>query len=82
MFKAGYFSSNESNPFQVDSRGLKRLDESQLAKGLQASDTNPLAGLEGRSGLISRLGDALQNISFFGTGGRPGNMLGRKMEVL
>ena len=78
MFKAGYFSSDQSNPFQADSAGLKRLSPSQLARGLQASDDNPLIGLEGRSGLMYRLGDALRNTSYFGRAGRPGHMLGMK----
>ena len=78
MFKAGCFSSDQSNPYQVDSAGLKRLDPSQLARGLQASDANPLAGLEGRAGLMYRLGDALRNTSYFGRAGRPGHMLGMK----
>ncbi|KAG8529687.1 uncharacterized protein KY384_005168 [Bacidia gigantensis] len=77
MFKAGYFSSDSAQPCQVDSAGLKLLTLSQLARGLQATpDTNPLAGLEGRAGLMTRLGDALaQNPSYFGAKGRPGHML-------
>lgn len=76
MFKAGYFSSDQSNPCQVDSAGLRRLDHSQLAKGLQVSEQNSLAGLEGRAGLMSRLSEALRNTSYFGREGRPGHMLG------
>ena len=76
MFKAGYFSSDAQEPSQVDSLGLKRLSVQQLAKGLQVSDHNPIAGLEGRAGLLSRLGDALKNSVLFGAEGRPGHMLG------
>ena len=76
MFKAGYFSSDTQEPSQVDSLGLKRLSVEQLAKGLQVSEHNPMAGLEGRAGLLSRLGDALTNSELFGTEGRPGHMLG------
>ena len=79
MFKAGYFSSNEQEPCQVDAVGLKRLSIQQLAKGLQAADDNPLLGLEGRAGLMSRLGDALRNNALFGTAGRPGHMLGTSL---
>lgn len=75
MFKAGYFSSDTQEPSQVDSLGLKRLSVQQLAKGLQVSDHNPIAGLEGRAGLLSRLGDALKNSALFGAEGRPGHML-------
>ena len=76
MFKAGYFSSNESNPCQVDFEGLKRLNAQQLARGLQVSEGNPVLGLEGRAGLLDRLGVALRNKGLFGADGRPGNMLG------
>lgn len=76
MFKAGYFSSDTQEPSQVDSLGLKRLSVQQLAKGLQVTDYNPIAGLEGRAGLLSRLGDALTNSALFGAEGRPGHMLG------
>ena len=76
MFKAGYFSSEELEPCQVDSAGLKRLTVQQLAKGLQVTESNPIAGLEGRAGLLSRLGDALRNTALFGRDGRPGHMLG------
>jgi hypothetical protein len=76
MFKAGCFSSEASEPCQVDSVGLKRLSLQQLARGLQVSENNPMAGLEGRAGLLSRLGDALKNPALFGREGRPGHMLG------
>jgi hypothetical protein len=76
MFKAGLFSSDPNEPCQVDSAGLKRLDMNTLARGLQVMDTNPLDGLEGRSGLLMKLGSALQNQEVFGLEARPGNMLG------
>ncbi|KAH7135271.1 hypothetical protein B0J11DRAFT_156427 [Dendryphion nanum] len=75
MFKAGLFSSNPSEPCQVDSAGLKRLDVQVMARGLQVTDQNPLDGLQGRTGLLLRLGDALQNQEVFGLDARPGNML-------
>jgi hypothetical protein len=77
MFKAGQFSSDSSNPFQVDSAGLKRLDVDAMARGLQVTEANPLDGLDGRTGLLMRLADALQqNQEVFGLEARPGNMLG------
>lgn len=78
MFKAGYFSSDESKPCQVDCVGLKSLSLQQMARGLQVSENNPIMGLEGRAGLLCRLGDALKNKGLFGADGRPGNMLGRR----
>jgi len=77
IFKAGCFSSDESTPCQVDYVGLKRLTVQQLARGLQVSETNPIMGLDGRAGLLSRLAGALRNKGLFGADGRPGNMLGR-----
>jgi hypothetical protein len=76
MFKAGVFSSNTSQPYQVDSAGLKRITVVTMAHGLQVSDTNPIEGLQGRTGLLMRLADALQNNDVFGMDCRPGNMLG------
>ena len=76
MFRAGLFSSDSHQPCQVDSVGLKKLTVEKLAKGLQVSYENPIAGLEGRSGLLIRLGDALKNRIYFSAGARPGNLLG------
>jgi hypothetical protein len=76
MFKAGMFSSDPNEPCQVDSIGLRKVNVEVLAKGMQHSEHNPLAGLEGRAGLLSRLSEALKNQTFFGDDARPGNMLG------
>lgn len=80
MFKAGMFSSNPRQPFQVDGPALKVLTVNVLTNGLQASERNPLSGLEGRAGLLTRLADALNNQMFFGKDARPGNMLGMWTE--
>jgi hypothetical protein len=76
MFKAGAFSSDQSQPFQVDAAGLKRMTVESLAEGMQVSPSNPMAGLEGRAGLLMRLSEALSNQEIFGDDGRPGNMIG------
>lgn len=55
---------------------MKGLTVEVLAKALQVSETNPLAGLEGRSSLLIKLGEALDNQDLFGVDSRPGNMLG------
>lgn len=75
MFKIGLFSSNPEQPCQVDSEGLKRLTREKMGKGLQVTAENPIDGLEGRTSLLVRLGDALQNVQIFGPEARPGNML-------
>jgi hypothetical protein len=76
MFKDGLFSSNSSQPHQVDAEGLKNLTVEKMAAGLQVTEQNPIAGLEGRTGLLIRLADALYNQQLFGADARPGNMLG------
>ncbi|KAJ5164978.1 uncharacterized protein N7500_006808 [Penicillium coprophilum] len=75
MFKSGLFSSDPTEPCQVDGAGLKKVTAEVLAKGMQHSEKNPLAGIEGRSGLLVRLSEALNNQDFFGVDARPGNML-------
>jgi len=77
MFKAGAFSSDPREPFQVDSAGLKKLDVTTVARGLQVTASNPIDGLEGRTSLLLRLAEALQNTEVFGLEARPGNMLGK-----
>jgi hypothetical protein len=76
MFKAGAFSSNPNEPCQVDSAGLKKINAQYLAKGLQVTEHNTIAGLEGRASLLVKLGDALQNQDIFGIEARPGYLLG------
>jgi hypothetical protein len=80
MFKIGMFSSNADEPCQVDSKGLRSIDVATMAKGLQVSESNPIAGLEGRTGLLTRLADALENEEVFGNAQRPGNMLNWLLE--
>jgi hypothetical protein len=77
MFKSGLFSSDPTEPCQVDGAGLKKINVQVLAKAFQHSETNPLAGIEGRAGLLIRLADALNHQDFFGVDARPGNMLGK-----
>lgn len=76
MFKTGLFSSDPTEPCQVDGAGLKKVTVEALARGMQHSEHNPLAGLEGRAGLLQRLSEALNNQELFGVDARPGNMLG------
>lgn len=60
--------------------GLKKLSVEKIAEAMQSSESNPMAGLEGRSQLLLRLGVALESApEIFGQGAtsRPGNMLGK-----
>jgi uncharacterized protein DUF1688 len=82
MFKSGVFSSDSAEPCQVDATALKALTVQGLGKGLQVGPENPIDGLEGRTGLMNRLGDALShNIEIFGKTERPGNMLGLSQSL-
>ena len=82
MFKGGLFSSDPQQPHQVDAQALQKLTLDQMARGLQATASNPLAGLEGRAGLLNRLGDALlAHPKYFGHESRPGNMLGAYLTL-
>ena len=59
MFAAGGFSARPGSPLRADAAALEALDAGVLGRHLQASDANLLAGLEGRAGLLRRLGAAV-----------------------
>jgi hypothetical protein len=77
MFCQGLFSSNPDQPFQVNAIALQQLTESTLAQGFQASSTNPLIGLTGRTTLLQQLGHTLpQYPHLFGSSpARPGHLV-------
>jgi Protein of unknown function (DUF1688) len=56
MFAQGAFSSDPKHPLQADAEGLQNLSNTVLAAGFQASEHNPLVGIEGRAELLRRLG--------------------------
>jgi hypothetical protein len=56
MFESGAFSGDPSDPLRVDADVLATLSLSDLKRGFQISDTNPLVGLEGRLDLLRNLG--------------------------
>jgi hypothetical protein len=59
MFMAGAFSSEPDDPCRVDPAGLRAVGRNELAAGFQATAQNPLAGLDGRLGLLQKLGSAV-----------------------
>jgi len=78
MFAGGAFSSDpDRQPLRVDARALQELDEAGLAAGFQVGASNPLAGLEGRAALMTRLGRQLEaRPDMFGADpARPGRLL-------
>jgi hypothetical protein len=59
LFARGDFSSRRgdgANQLRVDADALTKLDTETLRDGFQATDDNPLVGLEGRADLLRSLG--------------------------
>ncbi len=62
-FMAGVFSSLPAEPCRVDAQALRQIDAAVLRGVFQVGPSNPLVGLEGRAGLLARLGEVLQDES-------------------
>jgi len=76
IFAAGGFSSDRTQPLRVDAPALKNIDDTQIARGLQAGADNPIVGLDGRVALLRRLGQALEaRPDLFGEPARPGHLV-------
>jgi Protein of unknown function (DUF1688) len=58
-FRDGLFSSDPAQPCRADAKGLAAVDAKKLSDIFQASDANPLVGIDGRVALLKRLGSAL-----------------------
>ena len=58
-FITGFFSSVNEQPIRVDAAALKALSAQSIAKLFQVNAENPMTGLDGRAGLLNRLGAAL-----------------------
>jgi len=56
-FVHGTFAASPEDPLRADAAALRRIDVATLAKVFQASEGNPLVGLEGRAALLRRLGE-------------------------
>jgi hypothetical protein len=74
-FRAGLFSTDPAVPLRVDAQALRALDPAALAAAFQVSDDNPLAGVDGRIGLVRSLGDALLAAPEVFPADRPGGLL-------
>jgi hypothetical protein len=59
-FTSGMFSSDKNHPLRVDSEGLRALVADHLASAFQVRENNPMVGVEGRTVLLRRLGEAMQ----------------------
>ncbi len=77
-FMAGAFSAHGDQPCRVDAAALRQIDAAALRAIFQSSPSNPLVGLEGRAGLLQRLGEALQDeAARDGTPARPALLFDR-----
>lgn len=59
-FADGGLSADARHPLRADAAALQQVDASALHRAFQVSESNPLAGAEGRAQLLNRLGHALQ----------------------
>ena len=57
---AGLFSADADWPWRADAEALEAFTAGRLADAFQASEDNPLDGLEGRAALLRGLGAALR----------------------
>jgi hypothetical protein len=72
LFEAGAFSADDRAPLRADAGTLAGLGADTLARGFQADEANPLAGLEGRAALLRRLGaQAMARPDLFATADSP-----------
>jgi hypothetical protein len=56
MFTGGAFSAAPAEPLRVDAGVLANLEVTNIQRGMQVSDSNPLIGMDGRADLLRRLG--------------------------
>ncbi|GMG93645.1 URC4/urg3 family protein [Cupriavidus metallidurans] len=75
LFARGGFSAGQGDPLRSDADRLCRIDASTIASAFQVAQHNPLVGLEGRAGLLRRLGEVMQDTpAVFGSPARLGNL--------
>jgi len=71
----GLFSTDPSHPWRADAEALSRIAPAALAEAFQHAIGNELAGLDGRAGLLRRLGEVCaQSPELFGAPARPGRL--------
>jgi Protein of unknown function (DUF1688) len=75
VMQRGLFSSDPENPWRADAAALMAVTPARLGEALQHEPHNPLAGLEGRAGLMRALGKAAAaQPGLFGAEGRLGRL--------
>lgn len=84
MFAGGAFSADLAQPLRADASKLRQLDVSDLKRGMQVSETNPMIGIDGRADLLRRLGELVASKpDMFGTKDtpRPGGLFDRLVAL-
>ena len=74
MFLSGTFSSDPSQPLRTDASALAELNLIDFSEGMQASEDNPLIGLNNRLLLLQQLGRVIQRESKIFPTGRLGDL--------
>lgn len=75
LFARGGFSAEHGDPLRADGERLMRIDASTIANAFQVAQHNPIVGLEGRAGLLRRLGEVVDATpAVFGKPARLGNL--------
>jgi Protein of unknown function (DUF1688) len=59
-FLRGAFSASPTDPLRADASALEKIDVAALKAIFQVTSSNPMVGLEGRAGLLTRLGATLR----------------------
>ena len=59
-FMDGLFSATPEDTFRADATALEKIDAARLRQIFQSDADNVMVGLEGRAGLLARLGSALR----------------------
>lgn len=60
MFISGLFSDEKKSTLQANYQGLHNITTTDIAKGMQVTNENPLEGLEGRATLINSLATVIK----------------------
>ena len=59
LWRSGLLSSRAGQPLRTDAAALRALTAAALGKAFDVRPDNPLEGLEGRAGLLNRLGETI-----------------------
>lgn len=82
LFERGLLSAHPSRPLRADGAALRALDLRALGDAFQVRDDNPLAGAEGRTLLLNRLGATIElDPGRFGRPARLGHLADRLIAL-